>query len=282
MSKNFNEFEFKFEAVDDCLVCKNKVLIPNGRVKWHKFDFWYVICTQCGLKIMNPRPTRESYKVFYKDYFWGQKITNAGFHQEGQMWNVDRYNFDNDKKWDPKKGKENRIEKHKKQRADYIIPTVASMISIGPSSNILEIGCGFGVTLNEFKKKYHCNVYAIEPSLEAKKSLDEFGIELIGQYAEDLEGISRDGEKFDVIIFSHVLENTIDPLNVLASARDSLSKTGIIYLQTPNLLTFDQMNPYHPYIFSKTSMGRISEELGLKYKVVSDGLDKMLTMIFSK
>ena len=60
---------FAFEAVEHCPICTGKVMIPNGKIRWLEIDFWYVICPACGLKYMNPRPTRESYREFYENLF---------------------------------------------------------------------------------------------------------------------------------------------------------------------------------------------------------------------
>ncbi|MBI2639323.1 MAG: methyltransferase domain-containing protein [Candidatus Sungbacteria bacterium] len=278
---NYQSATFDFEALDACPFCDGAAMVPNGKIEWFGVDFWYVFCPACGLKFMNPRPTRESYKDFYKNLFWQQKIRNAGFHKEGQMWQSGKYKWDDEKKWDPKEGLENRLEKHREQRAKTIIPVVASAISLGADSRVLEVGCGFGVTLSEFKKKYQCKVFAVEPSDEAQKTIKDFNIELLGSYAEDLENIGKRGEKFDAIVFSHSLENTIDPVSIVRFAKECLLKSGIIYIQTPNLLVFDQMNPYHPYIFSHASLQFLAQRLGLTYKRVSEPKDKMLTVILN-
>ncbi len=279
--KKLSDFNFDFEALVSCPFCSSQVMIPNGRVKWYSFDFWYVFCPSCGLKYMNPRPTIQSYKDFYKKFFWEQKITNTGFHQEGQMWGLDKYKFDNEKIWDAKDGKKNRIEKQKAQRIKTIIPVIEKSISINSNSDILEIGCGFGVTLNELSLKYNCKSYGIEPSEEARKTILEYGkINLIGYYAEEIEEISTKDIKFDVIIFSHSLENTVDPINIIKYAKLCLKNSGIIYIQTPNLLTFDQMNPYHPFIFSQNSVLHLAEKNNLNCSIESETIDKMLVTVF--
>ncbi|MFY9461872.1 MAG: class I SAM-dependent methyltransferase [Candidatus Sungiibacteriota bacterium] len=278
---NYQNVVFDFEALDACPFCDGRTMIPNGRVEWLGIDFWYVVCPHCGLKFMNPRPTADSYRDFYKNLFWQQKIRNVGFHQPGQMWQSGTYKWDNKKKWDPKEGLENRLEKHREQRAKTIIPVLKGHMDFNKDARILEVGCGFGVTLNELRKQYDCKVFAIEPSDEAQKVIKEFGIELIGNYAEELEDIGKKGRRFDAIIFSHALENTVDPLAVMRSADSCLNNGGIIYVQTPNLLVFDQMNPYHPFIFSNGSLAFLADKIGLSYKRVSEPKDKMLTVIFS-
>ena len=279
-NNDFTNVSFDFEALELCPLCGSEVFIPNGKIRWHDIDFWYVICPRCGLKFMNPRPTKESYKEFYQKLFWEQKIRNLGFHQEGQMWQTRKYKWDNEKIWNPRDGKKNRMDKQREQRTQTIISAISSRLNLGENSDVLEVGCGFGVTLDKISKRYKCRVFAIEPSLEVQKTIKEFGrIKLLGGWAEDLESLSKGDLKFDVIIFSHVLENTIDPLRIMRFAKDCLKERGVIYIQTPNLFTFDQMNPYHPYIFSSQTLKLIAQKAGLEYKRVSDSLDKMLAVL---
>lgn len=275
-------FSFEWELLEECALCKGSVLIPNGRVQWLDMDFWYVLCPKCGLKFMNPRPTLESYKEFYKSLFWEQKVRNIGFHQPGQMWNTKRYKWDNEKKWNPEEGKKVMIEKHRELRFETIVGALKKFIPLDKSTSILEVGAGYSATLHDINQKFGSSVYAIEPSLDAQKTLKGFGIPVIGSYAEDLETLRKKKQKFDAIIFSHALENTVYPLEVIKWAKQCLTKNGIIYVQLSNLLTFDQMNPYHPYIFSANSLGFLAKKAGLKPNRVGERFHRMLTMVFKK
>ncbi|MCK5211115.1 class I SAM-dependent methyltransferase [Candidatus Parcubacteria bacterium] len=278
----YSKINFKFEALKNCPLCEFEIMIPNGKINWLDTDFWYVICPKCGLKYMNPQPTKGSYQNFYKELFWQQKIRNLGFKQSDQIWNIKKYKWDNNYKWNEKEGKKNRIEKHKAQRIKTILPVIKEHIALNENSNILEVGSGFGVTLEAFYEKYKCNVFAIEPSEEARKTMKKQGnIFIIGKYAEELEGLSKDNKKYDVIIFSHSLENIVNPFNVLKYASKCLKQGGLIYIQTPNLLVFDQMNPYHPYIFSSSSVSFLAHKLNIKYTQISKAIDQMLVVILN-
>lgn len=282
ITKELLDFSFDWELLEGCPLCRGVVLIPNGKIDWLNMDFWYVICGRCGLKFMNPRPTQKSYQGFYKNLFWEQKIANVGFHMPGQMWNTKRYKWDNEKKWGSETGKKTIVEKHRTLRFDTIVNALSRFFTLNKNKDILEVGAGFSATLHDINKKFGCAVYAIEPSLEAQKTLKNFNVSIIGNYAEDLEKLCTQKQKFDAIIFSHSLENTVDPLAVIKWARGCLKKGGIIYVQCSNLLTFDQMNPYHPYIFSAHSLGTLAKKAGLKPHRAGERLHRMLTMIFKK
>ena len=281
--KNLLDFSFDFELLEECPLCAHKVLIPNSKVLWLNMDFWYNVCARCGLKFMNPRPTQKSYQDFYKNLFWEQKVANIGFHMPGQMWNTKRYAWDSGKIHGKKKGTEIQKEKHKALRFRMVDETLKHFLKLGKESDVLEVGCGFGVTLEELHKKYGSRVYAVEPSLEAQKIMREGAvIHTIGNYAEDLEKLKNKKQKFDAIIFSHSLENTVYPLQVITWAKKCLKKNGVIYIQLSNMLTFDQMNPYHPYIFSAHSLSFLAKKAGMKPIRAGEQLHRMLTMVLKK
>lgn len=281
--QNLEKYTFTFEALNVCAICGNPVFIPNNRIAWLGNEFWYVVCPGCGVKFMNPRPTQESYRVFYKDLFWQQKIRNLGFHQSGQAWQADKYKWDNEEKWDPEFGRQNVIEKTRSLRVEGITKILQAESNLSSETDILEVGCSFPLTLQSLKENFDCRVFAIEPSIEAQAEIFKLNyIKFVGSYAEDLEIVSQQTDKFDIIIFSHVLENTVDPVAVIRFAGDCLKPGGIIYIQTPNLLVNDQMNPYHPYIFSHNSLKMVCHKAGLNYKSLSWPIERMLTAIFRK
>jgi len=284
MPKNYKKVNFDFEALDVCPLCGVKPFIPNGRIKWLEIDFWYVVCPLCGVKFMNPRPTLKSYQDFYKNLFWQQKIRNLGFHQPGQAWQAGKYRWDDEKTWDPEFGRKNLMEKTRMLRAETITAALKSHIKLNSLADILEVGSGYPVTLESLKENFNCRVFAIEPSDDvwATVKKNNSPVKFVGRYAEDLKTLAKKKQKFDAIIFSHVLENTTDPAAVIGFAKKCLKPGGVIYVQTPNLLVNDQMNPYHPFIFSANALSFIAERTGLKYKKISKTMERMLTVVLLK
>lgn len=227
---------------------------------------------------MNPRPTEKSYENFYKNYFWEEAFTNLRFKKEKQKWNSQKFYLDNDKKWDYQEGKKILIKKLNQSRNNLLFSTI-NTLKINNKSKILEIGAGIGTNLLFLRKKFLSSVYAIEPSIEARKEIKSQKIKIIGSFAKDLKNIK---DKFDLIIFSHSLENTVNPEIILKYAKDCLKKNGSIYIQCSNLFLFDQMNPYHPFIFSYNSFRYLAKRSKFKLKIVSDSLSNMLEIILTK
>ena len=282
VEEELQDVSFDWEALDACPLCHGKVMLPAGRVSWLDMNFWYVICPSCNLKFMNPRPTQASYQQFYKTHFWQQKIRNLGFRQDGQMWNTSRYSWDNEHPWDPREGREVKIAKARAMRTPVIIETLAKHVTLGADTHVLEVGAGLGVVLDELHARHGCRVYAIEPSTEARDSFDKGSvISSLGEYAEELELLRHEPTSFHAIIFSHSLENMSAPFDILQWAHECLRPDGVIYIQCANLFTFDQMNPYHPYIFCEHALRFAARKLGMTLKRSGDPTDRMLTVVLS-
>jgi SAM-dependent methyltransferase len=104
---------------------------------------------------------------------------------------------------------------------------------------ILDVGCGTG-TLGDYLKRHDPKkiitgvTYSPE---EAKQAI----VRLDNVYVEDINNFDfAINEKFDMIIFSHVLEHLYEPGNVLIRASNLLAENGVILVALPNVLFFKQ------------------------------------------
>jgi 2-polyprenyl-3-methyl-5-hydroxy-6-metoxy-1,4-benzoquinol methylase len=107
------------------------------------------------------------------------------------------------------------------------------------AKKILDVGCGTGVLGKALKVQDASRiVYGVTYSDEeyeiAKEVLDEVVVADINQRLPEIK------ETFDCIIFSHVLEHTLDPSKILSSFSSLLSDGGIVLIALPNVLFFKQ------------------------------------------
>lgn len=243
--------KIEFETVN-CLICESTETVDGGSIQWRDTDFGYVLCRRCGLKYMNPRPTLEWYRRFYEEEFWQEKVTNKGFKFEERQAREER------------QGVQKKIEKQK-LFATRISDLVTSAISLDSGSTVLEIGASWGVTLQMLHDRTGCRTLAVEPSAIAREHMrNQFGITLIGHTMEDLAQTRDYDQKIDAVIFSHVLENIIDPIEALHVCHRMLSDTGVLYIDTCNFYYNDAMNPYHPYIFAPETLQALLARTGFE------------------
>jgi len=178
------------------------------KYKINHFD--YYLCLSCGsLQLNKIKPYKYSYSSFnYK----------IGFQNEKRI----------------------------RLRACSII-TELSKIKKNITS-ILDVGCGAGFMLDEFKN-YSSFPVGIEPS----KSLSayakrNFKIQIYNGYL-DSDLIKRINQKFDVVILSHILEHLSDPLSFLNLVDQILKKAGLIYIETPNINSWQARIEKSKYTF---------------------------------
>jgi SAM-dependent methyltransferase len=233
-----------------CLVCGGAERVPSDSVEWRGATFGYVLCAACGLKYMSPRPTQRWYHALYEQEFWQEKIANEGYSGKGPG---------------ARAGGDGLAQRLTKQRwrAARIVDAVSRFAPPRRDSLVVDVGAAFGVTLHELRQRYGCEVAGVEPSTVARAYAErEFGIRFLGRYMEDLFGPSPADGRVGLLIFSHVLENIVDPRAALAAAARLLAPAGRIYVDTSNFLYYNAINPYHPYIFSPDTLEELLARCG--------------------
>lgn len=108
-----------------------------------------------------------------------------------------------------------------------------------PIARVLDVGCGTGGNASLIKARFpNSEIYGITHSTAEAN--------LAGRYMNrcwvgDIENeLPQDlvGEKFDALIFSHVLEHTRHPAIVLAKCVNLLTQGGQVLIAVPNVLSW--------------------------------------------
>lgn len=213
----------------------------DGAIAWKGETLSYRVCLACGLKYMDWRPTRGWYAYFYSHEFWQSKT------EQGKSSAVDQH-----KDWQDRRVR----------RIERVLSGAADLSTV---RRAIEIGASWGRTLATLRSRYNWRVAAVEPSRLAQRHLHEtLGIELVGSVLEDLENRTELAGQFDLILMSHVLENTLDPMRSLRIARELLRDGGYLFIDTPNIYYNDLVNPYHPFIFFPETLNNMLAVAGLR------------------
>ena len=114
----------------------------------------------------------------------------------------------------------------------------------GAGRSVLDIGCAAGMSLRPFALQ-GWKAVGLDPGAEwAAYGRREFGLDLrTGFYTDE----SLPGERFDLVLWSHVIEHVLDPAPVLASIREQLTDDGYLFIGTPNVLA--PKRTLHPGLF---------------------------------
>jgi len=104
---------------------------------------------------------------------------------------------------------------------------------------ILDIGCGAGDSAALLKRRRpECEIFGITRS---EKEAERARIFMRECWVEDIEvdvPAHLESERFDCLIFSHVLEHLRDPARVLAQFSQLLLPGGMVVIAVPNVLFF--------------------------------------------
>jgi len=196
---------------------------------------------------MNPRPTQKWYNHLYEKEFWEVK-------QEKDRW---------------------QLEKQVVKEALWADKFIKFLDQQGfgesrESPEILEIGCAYGVIGKVVAENYSGRAFGIEPSSSARKIAENItGVKI---FAYNMEEVISGEEKnlFDLIIFSHVLENITDPLSALEAARRLLKVNGVLLIDTPNNFVRKSWHIHHPYCYTRPSLTKLLNTAGFKVCIAKE------------
>lgn len=103
-------------------------------------------------------------------------------------------------------------------------------LSRPPGTAFVEVGCGFGLSLDFARRMLGWQVRGLDPSPFAAAGRDQLGVPIESRY---LEASGLDHACADVIHASEFIEHMADPVPMLATLRQALREDGTLLLTTP-------------------------------------------------
>ena len=110
-----------------------------------------------------------------------------------------------------------------------VLRVVTPPAGAGPGPTVLDVGCGYGALARELSAR-GLRVWGIERDPKATAvALERMDRVIVADFTDGAE-LAKElgGARFDVIMFSDVLEHTVDPGGVLSGFLDYLSDDGRI------------------------------------------------------
>ncbi len=139
----------------------------------------------------------------------------------------------------------------------------------------MDVGSGLGVFLGECLK-YGFATYSLDPD-PASASHTRQEVKVNQAFQGLFEDFSSSLE-FSLITFNKVLEHTINPIVLLAKARDFLSNDGLVYLELPDreesvkdggILGRGEFSLEHYFVFTPRSLDFLASRAGFQVIVKS-------------
>ncbi|NDK10361.1 class I SAM-dependent methyltransferase [Candidatus Gracilibacteria bacterium] len=222
-----------------CLHDKSELLYTQKFAE--HFEHKIVLCNFCGFVYVNNTPSQKYYNEYYKNQSKYEGTRQHEMHDEFTY-----------------------------KQFDYILRKF-----IPKNSSILEVGCSVGKLLDFIKHRGYKNLLGVEPAPEcriiAKK---DYNISVITSTLEKFAS----KRKYDLVIFSAVLEHLTEVRNAIIKAYSLLNTNGMIYICVPDAERFHKKfdEPYgefsteHINFFTEKSLYQLMSNCD-KVFIKSDG-----------
>jgi 2-polyprenyl-3-methyl-5-hydroxy-6-metoxy-1,4-benzoquinol methylase len=203
----------------------------------HGLGLCTVMCRQCGLIYLNPRPTAQDYDGFYRDWYHRLYPSRAAFHS-GAL------------------GGRIVVEAARLRRDAY------EQYLSGPV-RLLEVGCGEGAFLKALEETNpDWDLQGIDLAPVEVAACHEKGLPVVCGRLEDFPSAPNT----HVAAF-HVLEHSLDPQALLQEMANRIAPDGYLFLEVPNILGSWQglgmIHVAHPYQFALPTLTAMIAKAGL-------------------
>lgn len=114
----------------------------------------------------------------------------------------------------------------------FLLLLAESIVKKSGQKRILEVGGGLGITSHIAKLCLGWREQNVDPNIRGALARETLAIDSFSGYTDDL-GSEHHG-KYDVVLFSEVLEHIPEPDAFLRSLKPFLAEDGVFFLSTPN------------------------------------------------
>lgn len=161
-------------------------------------------------------------------------------------------------------------------RSGYLFRLVNKFIDVAHINELLDIGCGNGVTLKLFNEK-EINLYGHEYSTNNEEYLQNIS-DFKKLYTSSLDLIKK---KFDVVLLIHTLEHFTDPLNELTNIKKLMHENSFLFIQVVDndFNEFDILTADHITHFSKSTLFNMLVNAGFFVEYIDNDVTKEITLV---
>lgn len=252
-----------------------KCVLCGGRLhqRYHTPDRMYPIpgsfclaqCIRCGLQCLDPQPKAD---ILGKHYPLDSYYSYQADTVTGQPMRSSVRSYLKEQAYNPKSRILGSILRGLAARRGDFLPLV---IRLRSSGRVLDIGCGNGKLLDQFKKRGF-ETYGLEISEEAASMARAKGHCV---FSQNLAHAELEGAFFDIVTMVHTLEHMADPLTIMAEIGHVLKTQGVLFIAVPNIdgvvsRLFGQWyygidSPRHLYCFSVKTLRAVAGTAGFRH-----------------
>lgn len=236
----------KYREITSCVLCKSPAADATVLFKLNQKQR-LLRCRQCGL-VFNDNCRVDHESLYNDDYYETKQKTSPGGYFA--------YN-----------GMEKAIQKTYRFSSSFIAEKCKST---SEKICLLDIGCGYGFFLKQFKDTPNINLFGVELS---RKAADEASRFIDNIFRESVESIDF-SQQFDIVASFELIEHLLDPPSFLKKVHHFLKDDGRLFITTPDAGSvwlkllgkrWPGIHPdHHNVYFSKATIGRMARECGFE------------------
>jgi SAM-dependent methyltransferase len=167
---------------------------------------------------------------------------------------------------------------------DYPIRNLLRLISPGSSGRLLDVGCGYGFSLDAVRTLASWEVKGFEPSQYGSAGKAQLGVDIVPKFAVKNHDANY---LYDIVYSSEVVEHVTDPAAFLEILTSYLKDDGTLVLTTPNPESIRKGAPTvsllallspgaHTILFSEHALSTLLRAAGLPFIRVEKAADATL------
>lgn len=295
-----------------CNLCGEDSTQPIAQRDKYSLTLTTVMCRNCGLMYLNPRPAASAYRRFYEEGGGAESVYHrrVNFSTIGDLLKV-YYGPDFEMDANAREamrdfmarkgvgidmkplagakpqpsghpdGKDEADHKDKSVHLDqygvYIYEMLKKRVPMG--GKVFEPGASHGKMLAPWAKLHGCEATGVEPKREAvQMAKKRYGLDLIQGFADD-PAIPE--SEYDLVLNTRTINHMLDPLGDLRNAWRWLKPDGLLFVDIQDTIEETRYEGFernvveidHPYMFSQRSLNAMVQKAG--FRILESGVQDL-------
>ncbi len=161
----------------------------------------------------------------------------------------------------------------------------AAIVEGAQGRSLLEVGCGFGFTLDFWRRQMNASAVGVETAHYGAMGAKALGVEIHAAYLQEVAELQ--GRRFDLISGSEVIEHVPEPRAFLHTIREHLNAGGVLVLTTPNAaFVTEGSDPsvvlaavsagFHAYLLSASALETLLRDAGFAHVLVREYNERLI------
>jgi len=157
---------------------------------------------------------------------------------------------------------------------DGVWETIWPILAGAARGSLLEVGCGFGFSLDFWQRTGRGEAIGVEPSEHGIVGARKLGLTIYGDFLQHCASLG--GRKFDVVYASEVIEHVPDPGDFAKLLSSYVADDGVLILTTPSgeFITRNNhsttllaaLSPgFHGFLLSHDAFARVAQDAGFTH-----------------